>query len=295
MSTAQGATTLSPHQLEFFHTQGYLVFKNFFSEAELDAVNSAVDRVWNDKSIYNGATVSAYTGTANYTETYLRYVPPEARSQQYKLNHLYLHDPHTLDILMGDKVQDVASQLLEGTPLLFNGLNMEKGTEQRYHFDSLYMPPRGRHRMVAMWFALEDILPGAGALQYYPKSHLIEPYVFSHGQISFIPDEMPKFDEYINRELAERDLHPSVFNPKKGDMFLWHSQLYHGGSKITDHSLTRKSMVNHFWRVEDYPAEMCWEVKPGRFLLRKEYMCIANGFVEDRSKTRFPGQVGVAA
>lgn len=294
MTTTSGEV-LSAEQVESFFAEGYLIVENLLSDDEVATINGGVDRVWSDKSIYNGATISAYTGSSNYQETYLRYLPESARNYQYKLNHLYLHDPATLGILLSDKVQSIASQLLEGTPLMFNGLNFEKGSEQRFHFDSLYMPPRGWHRMVAMWFALEDILPGAGALQYYPKSHLIEPYRFSHGQISFIPDEMPGFDRYIDAEIEARGLQPQVFFPKKGDMFIWHSQLYHGGSKISDPTLTRKSMVNHFWRMEDYPAEQCWEVAPGRFLLRKEYMCVAPNFCEDRAGVRAVADQAAAA
>ena len=34
---------------------------------------------------------------------------------------------------------------------------------------------------------------------------------------------------------------------KKGDVFIWHANLIHGGSPIKDHSLTRKSMVIHYY------------------------------------------------
>src|SRR4029079_10272685 len=120
-------------------------------------------------------------------------------------------------------------ELLEGNPLLFNGLNMSHGTEQRMHIDTFYMPPRTFGKMVATWIALEDIHPDSGPLNYYPKSNQIPAYRFSHGDIWAVASEMPKFDEYIDREIAERGLKPEGFSPKKGDMFIWHAQLYHGG------------------------------------------------------------------
>jgi ectoine hydroxylase-related dioxygenase (phytanoyl-CoA dioxygenase family) len=34
---------------------------------------------------------------------------------------------------------------------------------------------------------------------------------------------------------------------KKGDVFIWHANLVHGGSPIKDPAITRKSMVVHYY------------------------------------------------
>jgi Phytanoyl-CoA dioxygenase (PhyH) len=248
-------------------------------EAEFEAVNRAVDRAWTDRSIYNPLTISAYTGTDRYTETYIREVGRDARAGGYKLNHLYLYDQTVLELLLGDKVQTIVRQLIDGTPLLFNGLNMERGTEQPYHFDTLYMPPRTEGKMVVLWFALEDIPLEAGALQYYPRSHRIRPFLFSNGGISAVIDEMPAFDRYIEAQIAERSLESTRFAAKAGDVFVWHAQLYHGGSPIEDQKLTRRSMVAHYWRCEDLEPEQVWEARPGRFVLDPRWMCEPSKFV----------------
>ncbi len=263
------ADALDKKQLQSFHENGYVVLPKFFSDDELAMVQHAMDRAWGDSSIYNNLTVSAYTGTPQYTETYLRNVDRDARNYQYKLNHLYLYDARVLGLLMSDKLQKVLGRLLDGTPLMFNGLNFEKGSEQRFHFDTFYMPPKTYGKMVATWIALEDIHPDSGPLNYYPKSNQIPAYRFGHGGIWAVPSEMPEFDKYVDREIAERGLRPEGFSPKKGDMFIWHAQLYHGGGKINDRSRTRKSMVNHFWTVED-DRERALEVAPGKFMLRNQ-------------------------
>ena len=270
---------LRQEQISSFHENGYLVMPKLFSDEEVDAVNAAVDRAWGDRSIYNNLTVSAFTGSARYTETYLRHVDPEARQFQHKLNHLYLYDPRVLDLLLSDKLHRVLAELLDARPLLFNGLNMEHGTEQRMHIDTFYMPPRTFGKMVASWLALEDIHPDSGPLSYYPKSNQIPAYKFSHGGIWAVQDEMPAFDAYYDKELAERGLQSEGFCPKKGDVFIWHAQLYHGGGKINNRALSRKSMVNHFWTQEDYP-EQAVEVRPGKFMLKHERMFVASNFAE---------------
>jgi ectoine hydroxylase-related dioxygenase (phytanoyl-CoA dioxygenase family) len=269
---------LDAEQVRHFQEQGYLVLPGFLDAAAVAGVNAAVERAWSDRSIYNPLTISAFTNSASYTETYLRNVDRSARQHNYKINHLYLYDPFVRELLLGDAVQEVAAQLLEGTPLLFNSLNMEWGSEQRFHFDTFYMPPPVPGRLVVFWFALEDVRPGAGALQYYPRSHLVPPYRFSHGAIWALPDEMDAFDRYVDAEIRERGLEPVSFLPRQGDVFVWHAQLYHGGSRIEDRRLTRRSLVAHFWRVEDLPPEQVWELAPGRFAMDPRSMCVATSF-----------------
>ena len=270
---------LDPAQAASFIENGYLILPQLFSDEEVTAINNAVNRAWADRSIYNNLTISAYTGTEKYVETYLRYVDREARNFRYKLNHLYLYDPRVFDLLYSEKFYGILAELLQDKPVVFNGLNMEHGTEQRMHIDTFYMPPRSFSKMVATWIALEDIDPDSGPLNYVPKSHHIPAYHFSHGEIWAKHDEMPAFDAYYEKELAERGLVTRKFCPKKGDVFIWHAQLYHGGGAINNRSLSRRSMVNHFWTYNDYRADVV-EVRPGKFMLRQDRMFVASNFVE---------------
>jgi phytanoyl-CoA hydroxylase len=270
---------LDAKDVSFFFENGYVVLPKLFSDEEVAAINAAVDRAWADRSIYNNLTISAYTGTADYIETYLRHVDPGARQFRHKVNHLYLYDPRVCDLILSDKLYSVLAELLQAKPLLFNGLNMEHGTEQRMHIDTFYMPPRTFGKMVATWIALEDINPDSGPLNYYAKSNQIPAYKFSHGEIWAMQDEMPAFDAYYDRELANRGLKAEGFCPKKGDVFIWHAQLYHGGGTINNRALTRRSMVNHFWTYDDY-REDAVEVRPGKFMLRNDRMFVAANFTE---------------
>jgi ectoine hydroxylase-related dioxygenase (phytanoyl-CoA dioxygenase family) len=42
-------------------------------------------------------------------------------------------------------------------------------------------------------------------------------------------------------------LQQEKFMAKKGDVFVWHANLLHGGSPINNPALSRKSMVLHFY------------------------------------------------
>jgi len=259
--------------LESFEQDGYLIREGFFDKKVTAGIREAVDRAWEDRTVYNSLTVSAYTGTDKYIETYIRSVDPEARNHAYKLNHLYLRDPTVLDVLLSDEVTELAECLLGGPPLLFNSLNMERGTEQPFHFDTFFMPPPVENRMVVFWFALEDLQPGSGELQYYPRSHTIPPYRFSHGGLLLDWNEVESFDRYIESELSERSLTAERFQAKEGDAFVWHAQLFHGGSPIEDPYSSRSSLVAHYWCADDFPQEMVVEARPGRFMLEPRFMC----------------------
>jgi phytanoyl-CoA hydroxylase len=265
---------LTADQERFFFDNGYLVLPGFVTDEEVEAVNDAVDLAWSDKSIYNNLTITAYTGTPRNVDTYMRFLDRDARDGLYKLNHLYLYDHRVMSLLLSDKLQDAMGQLLGGAPFMFNGLNLERGSEQRFHFDTFYMPPRTPGKMVATWVALEDIHPDSGPLNYYPRSHLIPPFPFNRP----VHDQMGEFDQFIDREIAARGLVPEGFCPRKGDVFIWHAQLYHGGGRINDRRRTRKSMVNHFWRMEDYPPEWAYEPVPGRFVMKRDRMFVLPTF-----------------
>lgn len=265
---------LTESQVRFFFENGYLILPKFMTDDEVETINDAVDLAWADKSIYNSLTATAYTGTPRYADTYMRFLEADARDELYKLNHLYLYDYRVLSLLVSDKFQDPLAQLLGGAPFMFNGLNLERGSEQRFHFDTFYMPPRTPGKMVATWVALEDIHPDSGPLNYYPKSHLIPAFNFTRP----VHEQIHEFDAFIEPELAARGLKAEGFCPKKGDVFLWHAQLYHGGGKINDRRLTRKSMVNHFWRMEDYPRDWAYEPVPGRYVMKRQNMFVLPWF-----------------
>src|SRR5439155_11985193 len=109
--------------------------------------------------------------------------------------------------------------------------------QQADHFDTFYMPAPVSNRMVATWVALEDIEPSTGPLRYYPGSNRLEPFRFSHGALWAVLEEFQDAQRLIHDRVAGARLEATTFTPRKGDVFIWHSQLLHGGSPIED--LTR--------------------------------------------------------
>ncbi len=248
------AMKLTAEQLEFWNDNGYLLLKNFYSSQDIENINALVDRLWKKRSkIASKHVIDIFVETANERRVYLADAPSSARRKPYKLNDLYLSEPEIRELIVGEKVAPILRELLEGFPMVCNSLNFEFGSQQEFHFDTFYMPSPTPNKMIASWIALEDTSSQNGPLQYYPGSHKIPPYLFSHGTTHAVPQEMPQFDQYINSELEKRNLKPEVLIANKGDLLIWHSQLFHGGSPILDKRKTRKSLVTHYFTNEDFP------------------------------------------
>lgn len=142
--------------------------------------------------------------------------------------------------------------LLGDEAVLFQSINFLKGSEQETHSDSIHMTTYPLGRLIAAWVALEDIDESNGPLHYYPKSHLLPYYLNSdysnEGNKWLIGDK--SYDEYekmIQDKIRESGLEKKTFAARKGDILIWHANLFHGGDPHTDRNRTRKSMVLHYF------------------------------------------------
>ena len=261
---------LAAAQMAFWERNGYLVLPGFFSLERLEQVNGVVDEVWRTREEHGDRfVVDVYIGTADERRMYLRDAPAEARKLPYKLNDLYLESDVVRDTVLDPTLVDVLGHLLEGEPMVINSLSFEHGSQQDFHFDTWYMPPPVEKRMVVSFIALEDIGPTAGPLKYYAGSHRLPPYRFSHGRLDAVLDEIPACVNYVRGQIAEGGLEEERFTCKAGDVFIWHAHLYHGGSEIDDLSLTRRSIVTHYWRAMDVDPGLVASVGPGRHYLKR--------------------------
>jgi phytanoyl-CoA hydroxylase len=264
------ACPLSAEQVAFWSRHGYLVLERFFSPQRVQAINSVVDEVWATRAEQGHRhVVDIYIDTPDARRMYLRDAPDEARDRPYKLNDLYLESETVRDLVLDPRLVAVLDQLLEGAPMVCNSLNFERGSQQDFHFDTWYMPPPVENRLAVSFIALEDIVEEAGPLKYFPGSHLIPPYRFSHGGLHEVREEIPACLNYVRGQIAEAGLEEERFTCKAGDVFLWHAQLFHGGSVIDDVALTRRSVVTHYWRAQDVDPELVAEVEPGRYYMKR--------------------------
>lgn len=245
---------LTSEQQQQWNDQGYLLLKGFFTSEHIDRVNKLVDELWDNRSeLGPNYVIDVFVETDEEKRLFFTDAPEEARYLPYKLNDLFLSSELVRETVAGQDLAPILGELLSGFPMICNSLNFEYGSQQDYHFDTFYMPSPTPNKMVASWIALEDTTEENGPLTYYPGSHKIPPYHFSNGSTLIVPEEIAEFSAYIGNEIGTRGLTPETLLAKKGDVLIWHSQLFHGGSKILDTNKTRKSLVTHYFTKEDFP------------------------------------------
>jgi hypothetical protein len=149
-------------------------------------------------------------------------------------------------------LRELIAALLGHHTTLFQSINFLTGSQQRTHSDSIHMSTFPLGGMAAVWVALEDITPGNGPLHYYPGSHKLPYYLnadyANEGTAWLIGNkEYTEYEAAIAQKIAEAGIEKQIFLARKGDVFIWHANLMHGGEPHRDPAQTRKSMVFHYF------------------------------------------------
>ena len=268
-------SAITPEQKQFWEQNGYLVLSGFFNPDEVRAVNAVVDRVVSNPSSAGKATIDVLHGKYVGQRMRAAEAPSEAFQGPVKINDLFLDEPEVRHLALNPHLTEILSELLGGDPMVCNSLNFIWGSQQPDHFDSWFMPPPVRNKMAVSSICLEDVDPSAGPLVYYPGTHKIEPYKFSHGGIHAIESEMPACRAYLEEQLKRTKAEGKEFRGKAGDVFIWHGQLLHGGTQIKDLNRTRKTLVTHYWRAKDVEASRAIQVHKTGYYLQREHQSVS--------------------
>lgn len=145
--------------------------------------------------------------------------------------------------------------LVLGTRALpFQTLSIPEGTQIPAHSDQVLMSTQPTGYLVVAWLALEDIHPDSGPLTLWKGSHRF-PYLrpSDYG----VPPGTPRpeatrlhsqnYYPAIQHLLDERRPEPFVYLPKQGDVLLWHSNVLHRGAVRKHPSMSRHSLVVHYF------------------------------------------------
>lgn len=230
---------------------GYLMLEQALEPGVCDIVLEELNRYTGPdrKSLDSPITIDVLHGRLSGRRLRLRAAPDDAFDGPFKVNNLFAESQAVQSVVFTPHLRQVLWTLLDDEPMAFNSLNFRYGSQQPDHIDSWYMPPPIPNSMAVASICLEDIDPEAGPVVYYPGSHKIPPYVFSHGRIDAVESELPDCRRYVNEHVSRLGLEKQTVLGKKGDIFIWHCQLLHGGSRIVDPSKTRASLVVHYWGV----------------------------------------------
>lgn len=205
---------------------GYVILKSYFDEKQINSVNKQIDVLINngkvqwgyhDKIMFAFRQSEAIKSCANNTE------------------------------LLG-----ILKLLMNKDMSLFQSINFLKGSQQKAHSDFIHMTTFPYGNIIAVWVALEDITNDSGPLHYYPGSHKL-PYVTNKdfdnigSRFKLGKSNYSDYENHIEKIIQAEKLKKKVFLAKKGDVFIWHANLLHGGDPVTNVQSSRKSMVFHYY------------------------------------------------
>ena len=169
-----------------------------------------------------------------------------------RILNLFENNKEVESIFKDPALLKILSFVLGKDVLPFQTINFYKSSSQPAHSNHLHLTTEPLGYLIAVWVALEDVQPGCGEFMYYPGSHRL-PYLmnnnFHHDNTAWKIDAMHdrKYEDRIADEIKEYNLKMEVFQPKKGDIIIWHANLLHGSIPVVRPELTRKSLVMHYF------------------------------------------------
>lgn len=140
---------------------------------------------------------------------------------------------------------------------LMQTMLFDANTETWPHQDWWYLDTVPNGKLLAAWFALEDIDERAGRFYVLPKSQTVN----LHADTPNLPHK-----EWIERVRGYVTEHSdAVYAPalKKGDVLFWNSRTIHGSLPTQDEQFSRRSLTAHYM-----PSEYAF----GNLFIKKEWI-----------------------
>jgi SAM-dependent methyltransferase/peptidoglycan/xylan/chitin deacetylase (PgdA/CDA1 family) len=126
------------------------------------------------------------------------------------------------------------------------------GSQQGAHQDTVHLTPFPAGYMCGVWIALEDVRADSGELEVYRGSHRL-PRVYMHGSgcAKVTNDDWTEFGDTVAARwrdmIARGGFEKITYRPRRGTILIWHENLMHGGAVRVDQSLSRRSIVSHYF------------------------------------------------
>lgn len=236
-----------PHQLhdarDYLIEHGYTVVRGLIPRELCEAAN---ERVRDELAHYPGYLYRQTTANPEVHAFNDRgfMMNPIQNVQDVPTAQLGRFRRATLDVLTHERVQALLDVLYDEPGKLVQSMYFQGNTATWAHQDTYYLDSEVIGDMVAGWFALEDIHPGAGRFYVYPGSHRLDmeknggdfDYAFHH-------DRYKQLVKDIIRRLELRCVAPAL---GQGDVLFWNSKTIHGSLETLAAERSRASLTAHY-------------------------------------------------
>jgi ectoine hydroxylase-related dioxygenase (phytanoyl-CoA dioxygenase family) len=239
-------------RLRHFSDHGYMSISIGLDEAFAQGLMEDIEKLWQDRP--HDLAVAAKSGDRMSFRDY-----EGDRAVGYRIPDLHSHSPRARDLYLHPEIFRMVELIFDQPAVAFQSLYFQFGSEQSLHRDPMFVVTKPPSHLVAAWIALEDITPGSGPLLYAPGSHRMPWFEFDDDTVNVAvkaeaKEKRQEWVRYRARMLDEMGLEVKAFTCKRGDVFLWHGGLLHGGDEVREPGTTRKSYVVHYSTAAHYTS-----------------------------------------
>jgi ectoine hydroxylase-related dioxygenase (phytanoyl-CoA dioxygenase family) len=248
-------------KLREFTDAGYLTFSIGLDTDFAAAFDAELDQLWQQRPA--DLAVAPKSGG----RVSMRDIDETHRYTGYRIADLHSHSSTARELYLHPEIFRMVELILDQKAVAFQSLYFRFGSEQGLHRDPMFVVTNPPSHLVASWIALEDITPECGPLIYVAGSHRMPWFEFERDTVTLgdkagAQEKRIAWTEHRQRMIKEMNLEARPFTAKRGDVFIWHGGLLHGGARVEDEHSTRKSFVVHYSTANTYRsrrATMQWK------------------------------------
>jgi len=237
-------TPEQPHEArEYLEAHGYTVIRGLVPRESCQAANAAVR---DELAAYRGYLYRQTTANPELHAFNDRgfLMNPIQNVQDVPTAQLGRFRASTLDILTHERVQSLLEALFDEPGKLVQSMYFQGNTATWAHQDTYYLDAEDIGTMVAGWFALEDIRPGAGRFFVYPGTHLVD--IEKNGGNFDIAFNHERYKKLIVDLIHRLDLRCAAPALEQGDALFWNAKTIHGSLETRQPEYSRASLTAHY-------------------------------------------------
>jgi phytanoyl-CoA hydroxylase len=231
---------------DYYDSYGYVIVENLLSHSNIDRFLEQYEEIKRSKFF-------VFFSQDTHLPTRPK-LTPEGFIENSMLNpaslKLWKSFSQSVEECLADKGITKALKILSGYTrhVMMQNMFFDKSTGTIEHQDHYYLDSDPPGKMVAAWYALEDIHEDAGCFFVLPGSH--KGKVVERGSSSDFSDH-DAFVKEINTLISQGNYGYRSFPLKKGDVLFWHPYTIHGAYNNRDPRFSRKSLTAHY-----YPSDL---------------------------------------
>lgn len=246
-----------------YHDNGFVVVSGLFDESLIDRVRQESEKAFDPKT------------------------PIETYRDETRVQDLWTASDPVKNLSCTPALIAILEMLYGREAVPFQTLNFRVGSQQRAHSDTIHFSSLPAKYMCGVWVALEDVTAENGPVFYYPGSHRLPEYNFSHFKTELKDptyEQYREYEDFIEKIVTHYGLEKKMFYARKGDALIWSSNIVHGGSKVQKEGSSRWSQVTHYYFADCiYYTPMVSNMVTNELFLRTKLVNMRTGKLAPQS------------